>query len=328
MGIKSRVVAVVATHNRLGHIQKTVQRFLDMPAGQLTALIVVDNASTDGTAEWLAAQRDARLVVVRAPRNLGGAGGFDMGMRHAMAHCRPDWLVVTDDDGRPHPDALERFLALDLTGWDALAARVQDPEGRISDWNRPSLNPFWRKGILWRSVTGGGRDAFHLSPGDFEEPGTRRVDGASFVGFFVRAESVRRYGYPDASLFIYGDDAAYTLSMTKAGGRIGFDPSVRFEHDNAEVARHFPRIRPLWKVYYFQRNQIALYRMATGRWFWLVMLYYLPLWAWRARLYGAQRSVFWRLWRRGVADGLRNAPALDHDAVLELAGQRVSNSRA
>lgn len=332
-----RVVAVVVTFNRQMHIQKTTARFLALPADQLCALVVVDNASTDGTADWLAAQRDPRLKVVRAPRNLGGAGGFDLGMRNAMAHCEPDWLLVTDDDGRPMPDALERFQSLDLSGWDALAARVQHPDGTISDWNRPSLNPFWRTGMLWAAATGKGRDAFHLSARDMKTGAMRQVDGASFVGFFLRADSIARFGYPDPSLFIYGDDAHYTLSLTRKGGRIGFDPSVQFEHDNAEIARDFPRMRPLWKVYYYHRNLIALYRMATGAWFWLVMLYYLPVWAARARLYGADTRAFWRLWRRGVADGLLNRPTMAHDQVLALAGcpasaqdadQRVSNSRA
>ncbi|WP_260103502.1 hypothetical protein [Phaeobacter inhibens] len=53
----------------------------------------------------------------------------------------------------------------------------------------------------------------------------------SFVGFFISAAAVRRVGYPDPKLFIYGDDALYTLGLSAAGGRICFAADVRFEHD-------------------------------------------------------------------------------------------------
>src|SRR5690606_17746683 len=106
------------------------------------AVVVVDNLSPDGTAAWLTAQADPRLVVLRPDRNLGGAGGFEAGMRLAVARFDPDWLVVMDDDARPHPGTLAGFAAMDKTGWDALAAAVHYPDGAVCAMNRPYRNPF------------------------------------------------------------------------------------------------------------------------------------------------------------------------------------------
>lgn len=83
-----RLVAVVVTHNRLDHLQKTVGRLLDSPAADLDGLVVVDNASDDGTAAWLAAQSDPRLDVLRLAVNGGGAGGFE-------AACAMPWVSAT-----------------------------------------------------------------------------------------------------------------------------------------------------------------------------------------------------------------------------------------
>jgi len=124
------LVAVVVTHNRLAQLRVTLGRLLDSPAGVLAGVVVVDNLSGDGTGDWLAGQGDPRLVVLRPDRNLGGAGGFEAGMRLAVDRFDPDWLVVMDDDARPHPGTLAAFAAMDRTGWDALAAAVHYPGWR------------------------------------------------------------------------------------------------------------------------------------------------------------------------------------------------------
>lgn len=314
-----RLVAVVVTHCRLAQLQTTLGALLAQPARDLAAVLVVDNASDDGTPDWLASQGDARLTVVRSDTNLGGAGGFERGMREAMERLTPDWIVVMDDDARPEAGAFAAFHALDLSGYDGVAAAVRHPDGTICDMNRPTYNPFWHKRILARTLFGGGRGAFHLGPEEFDTPGLRAVDGASFVGFFVRAATVARRGYPDPRLFLYGDDAIYTMGLTRAGHRIGFDPSVRFEHDSTTYSASDPRIRPLWKVYYYHRNLLILYRMATGIFFVPVLAYYLPKWLLRARHYRGERRRFLRLFALALRDGLLHRTSASHAVVVAIA---------
>jgi len=323
-----QLVAVVVSHNRLEKLRTTLARLLAHDRAELAGVVVVDNASTDGTRVWLAEQTDPRLDVLRSSHNEGGAGGFARGMRRAIERHAPDWLVVMDDDARPAPGALAAFHALAAgqgPGWDAVAAAVYFPDGRICEMNRPSRNPFWHWRAFLRTALGGGRRGFHLGAADYEGPGIQ-VDVTSFVGFFISAEAVRRIGYPEPGLFIYGDDGLYTLGLSRSGGRIGFEPGIRFEHDistfqAAGVGQSAQRGRfiPLWKAYYYHRNLLLLYRLAAGWFFWPVMAVILPRWLLKVRAHAGQRRIFLRLLTRAVQDGLARRLDLPHAEVERLA---------
>lgn len=323
------MAAVVVTFNRLEQLQATVARFLESPAEDLAHLVVVDNASSDGTGAWLAAQMaaptaEARLTVVTLPTNTGGAGGFEAGMRHAHETFDPDWYLLTDDDGRPEPGALAAFQALDVRQWDAVAAAVYFPDGTICEMNRPSRNPFWHgREFLSTALRGGGRNGFHISPAAYEADTGRPIDITSFVGFFISRDGVARAGYPDPGLFLYGDDGIYTLEFSRQGGRIGFEPGVRFEHDCSTFgAAQRGRFRPLWKVYYYHRNLLLLYRQAAGWLFWPLMCLILPKWLLKVRHHKGERRVFFGLLAQAVQDGLRRRLGRSHAEVVEWSGGR------
>lgn len=314
-----RLVAVVVTYNRLDKLKATLARLLETPAALLAAVVVVDNASTDGTAAWLATLEDPRLVRVTSATNVGGAGGFEAGMKLATDRFDPDWLLVMDDDARPRPGALAAFHALDLTGLDAVAAAVYYPDGAICEMNRPSRNPFWHGAEFRRTLlTLGGRGGFHVRPEDYAGPG-RSIDVASFVGLFVSRDAIARVGYPDGRLFVYGEDGLYTLGLARAGGRLWFAPQVAFEHDCSTFAGQRGRFRPLWKVYYYHRNLLLLYRLAAGWMFWPALLAVLPKWLLKVRDHSGERRIFLRLLAHAVADGLTGRTGRDHARILALA---------
>lgn len=308
---------MVVTHNRLAQLKITLARLLEASSDHLAAVVVVDNACSDGTAAWLKTQTGPRLRVIPSTRNLGGAGGFETGMRHAVERLAPDWIVVMDDDARPEPGCLAAFHAhprADHWGW---AAAVFHPGGRVCDINRPSINPFWHGGTFLRTLFGAGREGFHLSESDFRGSIRREVDVASFVGLFVSAPAIGRVGYPDGSLFIYGDDALYTLELRRAGGRIAFDPTLRFEHDFSADASGNRRFRPLWKAYYYHRNLLMLYRRAAGVFFWPALLIVVPKWLLRIRDHAGERGVFTRLLARAIWHGVRRKTDVAHAQVVD-----------
>lgn len=297
-----RLVAVVVTHDRLAKLRVTLARLLAASPADLDAVVVVDNASRDGTGAWLAEQEDPRLCVLTQTANLGGAGGFETGMRLASARFDPDWMVLMDDDARPAPDALAAFHALPDTGWDAVAAAVYFPDGSLCPVNRPSYNPF------------SGR--VHVTAAEYEGPAIA-VDAATFVGLFVSRAAIARVGYPDGRLFVYGDDGLFTLALSQAGGRIGFEPAIRFEHDCSTFDGH--RFQPLWKVYYYHRNLLLFYRRAGGWRFWPACLLLLPKWLAKARHHPGQRRAFLRLMQRALRDGLAARLEVSHAEIRALA---------
>jgi GT2 family glycosyltransferase len=309
-----QLVAVVVTYNRLAHLKVTLGRLLDSPA--LSSVLVFDNASDDGTPAYLEALKDPRLHVVASAANLGGAGGFEAAMRAAVSQLDPDWLVLMDDDARPLPGALEQFLNAPRHAYEAWAAAVCDPAGEICDMNRPWINPFGTTARLLRALTKG-RNGFHMGADEYASDRIRPIDGGSFVGLFLSRAAIERAGFPDGRLFLYGDDVLYTLGLSQAGGRIAFDPALRFEHDCATLAQGI--FRPLWKAYYFHRNQVLVYRRAAGPvLFWPVLALRALLWWRRARAYGDEAPQYRRLLRLALKDGLAHRTARTHPEILTL----------
>ncbi|PZO67417.1 MAG: glycosyltransferase [Paracoccus denitrificans] len=311
------IVAVVVTHNRLAKLRLTLARLIGQP---IDHILVFDNASTDGTKEWLLGQASANLTVTLSAENLGGAGGFAAAMREARDIHDPDWLVVMDDDGRPAEGAIAEFLAMDLTKWDAIGAAVFHPDGRICEMNRPYRNPFWRGREFLRTLAGKGRGGFHLSDDAYVPTSqTVEVDMASFVGLFVSRAALTDTDLPDPRLFIYGDDQIFTLNLRKKGFRLGFAPAVRFEHDtDAQQGETGLVLRPMWKVYYNYRNALIAYRVAAGWLFWPLVPLLLVKWHRKARDYGEDAKVFRQLLGGAVRDGLSHALDRSHTEVVSM----------
>ncbi len=314
---QTRLAALVVTHNRLDKLRLTLSRLLEAPAAQLAHLVVVDNASTDGTGAWLAGLDDPRLTVLRLTENSGGAGGFRAGLADVRDRLDPDWVVLMDDDARPEPGALAAFHATDRSGQEAWAAAVRYPDGRLCEMNRPWVNPFWHWDTFWRTARRG-RAAFHLPEAAFAGTAPVAIDGGSFVGLFLSRRALSLAALPQAALFVYGDDVLYTLDLSAKGGRIAFDPRLRWEHDCATFDPE-ARLTPLWKVYYYHRNLILVYRRAAGPlFFWPAFALIWPRWRARARAYGPEAAAYRRILSRAVRDGLARRLTRPHDEVQRL----------
>jgi GT2 family glycosyltransferase len=323
-GQRARLAALVVTHNRIGQIRRTIGRLRETPVSRIC---VVDNNSCDGTREWLAGIDDPRLRLIRTECNLGGAGGFELGLRTLMAEDRPDWVVLMDDDSRPAPGAIEHFCAMTSRGWDAVAAAVYRPDGCICEINRPTRNPFWSARTFLRTslgwLAGNARGGFHLPDRAYADR-PQEIDATSFVGLFLPRATIERAGFPDGRLFIYGDDVLYTLGLRKRGLRIMFVPDLHFEHDHdaadQTAAGHYV---PTWKAYYNARNGLLVTRSAAGALFWPAFVVVLLKWALAGRHYGTERGRYFRLVRQGVRDGLRGKHDRPHDEILALARDRA-----
>ena len=189
-----RIAAVVVTFNRLPLLQKCIERLEAQTAP--CDILVVNNASTDGTAAWLSEREavNSRLHAKNAGANLGGAGGFHYGVRWAVeAGYTHLWLM--DDDCLAEPDALEKLLEADALldgayGWLSSVALWTD--GAECKMNRQKLK----------------KSFYEYSP--LLQYGLVQAEQATFVSLLLRAETVRRVGLPIKDYFIWGDDIEYT----------------------------------------------------------------------------------------------------------------------
>ena len=215
------VCAAVVTHNR----RDLLERCLDALAGQADELVVVDNASTDGTAELLA-ERGVRTVTLA--ENAGSTGGFAAAVEAAL-RTDADWIWLMDDDAEPAPDCLERLLASPAAAdpaTAALAPAVVRPDGEIEPGHRGHL--------------AGRPRALPVAAYSAADP--PELGYFTWVGVLLRRRAVEAAGLPKAELFIWADDYEYSYRVG-AEGSIRLVPDARIVHHDVGQAHTSRRSR-------------------------------------------------------------------------------------
>ncbi|MDY5410302.1 MAG: glycosyltransferase family 2 protein [Gemmiger sp.] len=288
-----RTAAVVVTYNRLPLLRQCLAALTAQTALGLT-IFLIDNASTDGTAEAVAAMTLPNLVYRNTGKNLGGAGGFAYGVREA-ALAGYDALWLMDDDTLPTPTALAEFLQADRDlhgryGW--LSGRALAPDGTDQPMNLQRVTPYK----------------------DLPNFDGARIPAvmASFVSLFLRTETVRRYGLPIAEFFIWSDDWEYTRRISRAQPCYVI-PASRVVHamQNPGIVNIAADVPARWERYrYFYRNDVVLYRREGVRgWLWLLAK---DAWHTVQVLRSPQGRKAWRIgiiWK-GFFAGVRFAPEI------------------
>ncbi len=196
-----RVVAVIVTWNRRDLLLEALGAVCAQSRPPDT-VIVVDNASTDGTP---AAVRSSFPGVQLATLgvNYGGAGGFAYGMALALSDGA-DLIWLMDDDTVPEPGALLALLAArDRHPGQPpaiVASRVLWTDGRVHPMNTPRPKPF---------ATATERRAAKVA-------GCVPIRSASFVSILVEAVESRRRGLPQADFFLWNDDFEFTTRLLRS----------------------------------------------------------------------------------------------------------------
>jgi rhamnopyranosyl-N-acetylglucosaminyl-diphospho-decaprenol beta-1,3/1,4-galactofuranosyltransferase len=211
-----RIVAVVVTFNRLGLLQRLVARLREVEG--LAEVLVVDNASTDGTGEWLAAQT-APVRALTLDDNRGGAGGFHAGLEAAVQDGA-DLVWLMDDDGIPEPDCLKVLLDHGETDggyefWGPAVLAEQDPSRLCFPIRLPGRSTVVHRMAEVELAARDGVIADVVIP---------------FNGVLVTRELVTRIGLPREEFFIWGDDVEYLWRAQAAGARTGTVVAAHFLH--------------------------------------------------------------------------------------------------
>lgn len=247
---------VLVTFNRLSELKKTI-RLYEQQTFKPAYILVVDNCSTDGTAEFLEAWKSENSGVERKlislPQNTGGSGGFHAGLQAAV-QLDADWIWLADDDAYPkenvfavmrqfaeeHADMMEEAAALCTKNYGEHGIAVGHRCRTI------------------KSVLGA-----HEIPVSAEEYDKEYfdVDMYSFVGAVIRKSAVLKAGLPRKDFFIYADDAEHALRIRKTGRILCVPAAEVYHNDNNSYSREAS-----WRDYYATRNILLVNRWHHDEW--------------------------------------------------------------
>jgi rhamnopyranosyl-N-acetylglucosaminyl-diphospho-decaprenol beta-1,3/1,4-galactofuranosyltransferase len=197
------VCAVVVTHRRPDELATSL-KVLSSQTRAVDHLIVVDNDDDSRVRDLVAAQ-PVPTTYLGSRRNLGGAGGFALGMLHALA-LGAEWVWLADDDGRPQDtEVLGALLAC------ANRHDLAEVSPMVCDMTDPQRLAFpLRRGLVWRrrvdELRMGGPDQDLL-------PGIASL----FNGALFRASALDAIGVPDLRLFVRGDETELHRRLVRSG---------------------------------------------------------------------------------------------------------------
>lgn len=231
--------AVVVTYNRLQMLKEVIAA-LQASETKVDHIIVVDNHSDNDTKNYLESLGDA-IEYLRLEDNLGGAGGFNRGVRYFMEKTDDDFVWLMDDDTVPYPETLTK-----LVDFAAQAGRFSflSSDIRWIDGQRTKMNlPVPKSGIG------------HIAD-DATEP--EEMLNATFVSLLMSRQIVAEIGLPITDFFIWGDDIEYTERASRVAPGY-FVPAAKVLHKMASnVGSSVVKddLGRLPRYYYSYRNKV------------------------------------------------------------------------
>jgi GT2 family glycosyltransferase len=233
------------------------------PPGLEREVLVLDNASEDGSAGAVRARGDAATRLIALDRRTGKAENDSTLLREA----RGEYCLLLNEDAELEPGAVEALMrALDEDpGAGAAGSQLLDPDGRPQPcaWRLPGVGTALIGALfLHRPFTVESRGA-----------GTRDVGWVQSSAMLVRRSAAEQVGYLDPRFFVYSDETDFCKRLHDAGWRVLYVPEARAIHreqlssDREAASRRiveFHRNRDLYMRKHHSRAAAAAVRWLTG----------------------------------------------------------------
>ena len=240
--MNKKVVAVVVTYNRKELLKECIDSLVNQTYKNLE-ILVVDNASTDGTEDFIRELNNSQIVYKNTGANLGGAGGFQFGIKKGT-ELNPDYLWLMDDDSIPTPNALEKLMevAENIGEFGFLASKVLWKDKSMCNMNVPKVT-------LNRKLQ------------DYDGNPKKIIMG-TFVSFFVPMKVVKEIGLPIKEFFIWADDFEYSRRISRQYSAYFVPESVVIHKCKSNNGSNIVNDSPdRFKRYEFAyRNEVYVYR--------------------------------------------------------------------
>jgi GT2 family glycosyltransferase len=227
---------VTVSYNVRDYVAACLDSLREGAAGLRIEVFVVDNASADGSADFVA-ERFPHVRVLRNDENVGFARAMNRGLREA----RGRWLLLLDPDTVVSPGALAALVAA-AERWPEVgaAAAVLDHPG--TSQIQASFRPFltWRSAFATYTVA---QALLRHARGPRWEPVRERPTDVGFlIGacLLVRREVLETVGALDEGYFLFCEDMEYCRRVVRAGWKLLYTADARVHHHEGKSAEQEP----------------------------------------------------------------------------------------
>lgn len=239
------LAVIVVAHNSADDIPELMADLRREARDRRMHVVVVDNASTDRTAEAVRAERGVALLTGHG--NVGYAAGINRGMR---ALRRPEPLLILNPDLRLDPGAVGALLdRMTATGAGIVVPRILDADGELyrSLHREPSIGREFGEALFGSRLAG--RPA-SLSEIDWNVESYRfphRIEWATGAALLVHPEVATAVGDWDERFFLYSEETDFFRRARDAGAAVWYDPSAVVRHEQGGSGSS-PRLEALMTV--------------------------------------------------------------------------------
>jgi N-acetylglucosaminyl-diphospho-decaprenol L-rhamnosyltransferase len=255
----SIVIVSYNTSDLLNNCLSSIEAWLEANS-HTGEIIVVDNASTDGTASMIR-RRFPEVTLIANQRNAGFAAANNQGMRTARGRyivlLNPDTTVLGDAFGQL-ADYLDAHSETAIVG-----PKLVYPDGKVQSSRRrfPSrLTGYLESTIIqdyWPDNGVVRRYYFADRPDDQ----VQQVDWLVGACLMVRREAIESAGLLDERYFMYSEEVEWCYRMKQHGWQIVYLPSaVVVHHEGASSSQNVPQ-----RQIYFDSSKVLLYRQMYGK---------------------------------------------------------------
>ena len=217
---------IIVNFNTRADVLACLDSLTRYPPSMPHEIVVVDNASNDGSVEAIRSQAP-RVRLIALPRNAGFGAANNVAFRESAAPL----VLFLNSDTRVNAGAIDTLVArLSETGAVAAGPRLVDAEGRPEIPYGAMLSPFTEMVQLARQRAARSSSAAARRYVEFLMSREREVDWVSGACLLVRREAADAAGVFDERFFLYEEDVDFCASLRRAGGRILYTPRAEIIH--------------------------------------------------------------------------------------------------
>lgn len=247
--MQNNIAAIVVTYNRSRLLKECIEALKKSTI--FVDIVVVNNASSDDTEEVIRTEIENKTILYfNTGKNLGGAGGFNFGIKRAY-ELGYEYFWLMDDDTIVQRDSLEKLIAGGQkvnSNYGFLSSIALWIDGNECKMNQHTIADDWneRKKLI--------------------NEGLVPIRTATFVSFFVTRDTVASVGCPIADYFIWGDDTEYSQRISVKYNLPSYlitDSVVVHKMEQNQWTNRYIEMtdkQRIKRMYYSIRNDICTYK--------------------------------------------------------------------